>query len=380
MQFVAGPAAVALVIPTRDRVERLLRTLERIAGTPGPNVEVVVADNGSIDGTPTKVRRAFPAVKVIELQRNLGTAARNQAAREAASPLIFMLDDDSGPEPGAVEAVVAALADSTVGVAACLVALPGGRFEEGGSRHVHVGCGAGFRRTTLLELGGYPAEYECYVEEYDLAFGALAAGLDVRFAAGARVWHEPAARESYDYMVEKLTANNAYLAVKFLPPAEAVRHIAWTLYRYGRFAEHTGAQEGFRRACEALPEKISRGERAKTPLPDRALDRVLPHRDTAATFRSLVANGERQVTFLRAGKEIPGLLRAARAAGLEVAAILEPKDGLLAKASAVFDAPIKPIAPNSVIGALVGGGTSPGFALNTLALAAEAGLPEPVTP
>ncbi|NLH48596.1 MAG: glycosyltransferase [Myxococcales bacterium] len=382
MRFVSGAADCALIIPTRDRALRLLDTLSRIAATDGPAVEIIVIDNASVDGTPQRLAADYPQVKVITQSKNHGTAGRNDGVRHAESPIIVLLDDDSGPAPGTLEKLIAALRDPSLGIAACPVRLPNGVWEEGGSRHVHIGCGAAMRRRIFLDLGGYPNEYETYVEEYDLAYRVLAADLRVEYLDGAAVWHEPAARASYDYMVEKLTANNAYLATRFYPWDEAVSFIAWTVYRYSVFAAKREAQTGFRRAMESLPEKILRGQAQPHPLPERALDFILPHRDTARAFYELHTAGTTQIAFLRAGKEIPGLIRAARNAGLKVEAIYEPDDGLFGGVDQLFNVPIRPFSEVTpqMNARLVIGGTSPGFIRNTLELAAKHRLPAPAVP
>jgi GT2 family glycosyltransferase len=328
------------------------------------------------------VAAAYPAVRVLSMDKNLGMAARNDGARAARSPAVLMLDDDSGPEPGTLELLLTALNDPSVGIAAALVRLPGGQYEEGGGRHVHIGCGAAFRRDVLLGLGGYHPEYECYVDEYDLAYRALAADLRVAYVPDALIWHEPNARSTYDYMVEKLTANNAYLAAKFYPWDEALRFIAWTTYRYSVFARKRGALTGFRRALEEMPDKILRGQTHRQTLPDRALDLVLPQRETARTFLALRSHRAREIAFLRAGKEIPGLIRAAQGAGLTVHAIYESPDGLLLDAGHLFGVPVRPVSEFKTRSAqtLFVGGTSPGFILNTLQAAADLGLPTPQVP
>lgn len=382
MRFIDQAADCAVVIPTRDRAQSLLKTLTRLADTPGPDLEIVIVDNGSVDGTAGHVVKAFPKVRIIPLPTNRGATARNDGIRQAKSPIVLTLDDDSGPFPGTVEKLVTALEDPSLGIAACPVLMPDGRFEEGGSRYVPVGCGAAFRRDVLLSLGGFHPEYKVYVEEYDLAYRFLAADLAVRYIDDAPVWHEPAPRPSLDHMVEMLTANNAYLATKFFPRVDALRFISWMVYRYSQFAAKKNATAGFQRGMERLADKVIRGDADHTLLPERVLDQVLPHRNTAPTFINLIGRGVERVAFLRAGKELPGLLTAAQNAGLKIEAIFEPPDGLFAEHDRLFDVPVRPLsaAHDADDATLVIGGTSYGFVRNTLALAQRAGLPTPLVP
>lgn len=93
---------LSIVIPTRDRRKRLLATLaaldrQRLDGTA---VEVVVADNGSSDGTPAALRaRARSALPVVVVQepRSGASFARNAALEHVRAPLVLLLGDDMVP-------------------------------------------------------------------------------------------------------------------------------------------------------------------------------------------------------------------------------------------------------------------------------------------
>jgi peptidoglycan/xylan/chitin deacetylase (PgdA/CDA1 family) len=87
---------VSVVIPTRDRRQRLLRTLEDVRRQRGPSLEVVVVDDGSRDGTATAVEQlGDERLRVVRNERSLGLAgARNAGIRAAAGEWIAFLDDD----------------------------------------------------------------------------------------------------------------------------------------------------------------------------------------------------------------------------------------------------------------------------------------------
>src|SRR5690349_6536179 len=65
-------AAVIVNFNQRDHLRRCLSSvLEALAAVDGPS-EVVVVDNGSVDGAPDMVRQAFPEVRLIERGYNSG--------------------------------------------------------------------------------------------------------------------------------------------------------------------------------------------------------------------------------------------------------------------------------------------------------------------
>ncbi|BBJ45289.1 glycosyl transferase [Streptomyces antimycoticus] len=96
---------ITVVIITRNRRAELLHTLGRLAELP-ERPPVIVADNGSSDGTADAVARVHGGVRLLRLRRNLGALGRNVAVREVRTPYIAFCDDDSWWEPGALETAV----------------------------------------------------------------------------------------------------------------------------------------------------------------------------------------------------------------------------------------------------------------------------------
>ena len=66
-----------------------------VANTRGEGMEIVVADNGSTDSSRDILRKEFPSVRVIELDRNYGFAeGYNRALAETDSTYIVLLNSD----------------------------------------------------------------------------------------------------------------------------------------------------------------------------------------------------------------------------------------------------------------------------------------------
>jgi rhamnopyranosyl-N-acetylglucosaminyl-diphospho-decaprenol beta-1,3/1,4-galactofuranosyltransferase len=110
----AGPPGVVAVIVTFNRRDLLLEALAAVvAQQPAPD-EVIVVDNASADGTADAVRAAFPEVRLAELGANYGGAGGfaygMAAALAGGAGLIWAMDDDTIPQPGALGALLAARA------------------------------------------------------------------------------------------------------------------------------------------------------------------------------------------------------------------------------------------------------------------------------
>jgi glycosyltransferase involved in cell wall biosynthesis len=96
---------ITVVIPTKNRRELLRETLaalDRQAGVPGP-FEVVVADDGSTDGTAEYLESArgtfsFP-LECLRLPAAGPAAARNRGIARASARRTLLLGDDTVPDP-----------------------------------------------------------------------------------------------------------------------------------------------------------------------------------------------------------------------------------------------------------------------------------------
>lgn len=100
--------AVSIIIPTHNRPDLLVRAVES-AQAAGTNVEVIVVDDASTDGTAA-VCRELKGIKYIRLERNQGVAgARNVGILESTGKYVAFLDDDDRRLPGSVDTQAAVL-------------------------------------------------------------------------------------------------------------------------------------------------------------------------------------------------------------------------------------------------------------------------------
>jgi rhamnopyranosyl-N-acetylglucosaminyl-diphospho-decaprenol beta-1,3/1,4-galactofuranosyltransferase len=103
---------VAAVVVTHNRRTLLLESLAAVHAQSRVPTEVIVVDNACTDGTAAAVRDRFPAVRLARLERNYGGAGGFAygmgLALARAADLIWLLDDDTVPEPGALQALLAA--------------------------------------------------------------------------------------------------------------------------------------------------------------------------------------------------------------------------------------------------------------------------------
>jgi GT2 family glycosyltransferase len=116
----AGPAPrVTAVVVTYNRRPLLMEALAAVQAQDRPADAVIVVDNASTDQTAAAVRERFPAVRLAQLARNTGGAggfAYGMALALAdGTDLVWLMDDDTVPEPGALAALLDARARHPAG-------------------------------------------------------------------------------------------------------------------------------------------------------------------------------------------------------------------------------------------------------------------------
>lgn len=114
-----GGSSVAAVVVTYNRRELLDEALTALAAQTRVPDRVVVVDNASADGTAAMVADRFPKADLLTLPRNVGGAGGFSAgmarALDGGADLLWLLDDDTVPGPGALEALLAAREKAATG-------------------------------------------------------------------------------------------------------------------------------------------------------------------------------------------------------------------------------------------------------------------------
>jgi glycosyltransferase involved in cell wall biosynthesis len=173
-----GPVRVSVVIPAFNAAATLGAQLEALAAQEAAEpFEVVVADNGSTDGTADVVRsyaERMPLLRLVDASERTGSnVARNAGVRAARGELVLMCDADDVVAPGWVDALVGALGSAdAVGGHLDRTSLNPDLLRiwpdyEGHSQVTvqlgflprPVGANAGFRRAVWEELGGFDERY-----------------------------------------------------------------------------------------------------------------------------------------------------------------------------------------------------------------------------
>ncbi len=212
-------ARVAVAVVTMNTRDDVLACLASLQGE--PDVEIVVLDNLSDDGTAAAIGERFPGVRVIEAERRAGFGANNNVLiRATTAPYVYLLNPDTESEAGSV-AVLAGVLDASPAVAAvaprvvfgngrvqdsawrfpspatCVRAAltlgRGGITQSGGDapRRVEWAMASALmlRRSALDEVGVFDEGFFMYGEETDLERRLTDAGHEVRWTPAVTVVH-----------------------------------------------------------------------------------------------------------------------------------------------------------------------------------------------
>ena len=220
--------AVSVVVPTRQRRERLERLLRHLSAQSLDvhQFEAVVAVDGSVDGT----REMLEALDVPYRLRwtwaaNAGRAtACNRAIRQAEGEIVVILDDDMEPSPGLLRAHLEA---HPPGARRCAMGAAPMSVSPGAPAHVRYVAAkfeehllrlsrpdhrfvlrdfysgnASVRRQELVDVGLFEERFRIYGnEDLELAYRLVRSGIELGYAPDA------VARQHYDKSLASLAAD-----------------------------------------------------------------------------------------------------------------------------------------------------------------------------
>lgn len=101
-----GAPLVSVIMPAYNARPYIAEAMQSVLSQDYPNIELIVVDDGSVDGSAECAKMFGDRVKVIR-QANAGVAAaRNKGLDEAKGELIAFLDADDVWLPGKISAQV----------------------------------------------------------------------------------------------------------------------------------------------------------------------------------------------------------------------------------------------------------------------------------
>ncbi len=206
--------------------EHLRRFLPAVVATTPPEIGIVVADNGSTDGSLALLKSEFPCIRTIALDRNYGFAeGYNLALAQLGADCFILLNSDVEPTTGWCEPLIEALeADPRLAAVSPKILSYTNKeyFEYAGAsggfidrlgypfcrgrilstvekdegqydspRDTFWASGACFacRSELFTEMGGFDGRFFAHMEEIDLCWRAQLFGYKVAVEPRSVVYH-----------------------------------------------------------------------------------------------------------------------------------------------------------------------------------------------
>ena len=241
---------VSVVIVNWNGRQHLGECLESLRSQTFRDLEIVLVDNGSQDGSREYVQEHFPEVRLIALQKNYGFAGGNNAGIRAASGrYLALLNNDtkvdpawlmnlmkeaeanrapvgmwaskilSYDDPGIIDNVGILLYPDGLGRGKGRLEKDEGQYDERGEAFFPSGCAGLYRREMLDEIGLFDEAFFAYADDVDLGLRARLAGWQCIYVPSAKVYHKYSSSSSAHspfkaFLVER---NRIWVLLKYYP-------------------------------------------------------------------------------------------------------------------------------------------------------------------
>lgn len=240
---------VTIIIPNYNGKHFLPPCMEALSKQSYQEFEVIVVDNHSTDGSTEYMEEYYPEVRIITLDKNRGfSAAVNAGIRQASTPYVILLNNDTIVDPYFVEELLRAVRKSPrifsvsskmiqmyhpelIDSAGDLYTLAGWGICRGTGRPVNnyvqpdeifsACAGASiYRRSVFRRIGYFDESHFAYLEDLDVGYRARIYGYENRYCPTAVVRHvgSGTSGSKYNSFKVRLSARNSvWLIYKNMP-------------------------------------------------------------------------------------------------------------------------------------------------------------------
>lgn len=294
----------SVIIPNWNGQQYLQVCLDALRNQSYPDVEVIIADNASEDGSQTFVREQYPEVVLVELPENRGfTGACNAGMEVATGEYIALLNNDTEVESDWAQNVVDALKrhpEATFAASKMLLfdqrdtfhtagdffrvdGMPGnrgvwekdvGQYDE--EEFVFSACGGSsvYRRDMLEIVGFLDDDFYFSCEDIDLSWRAQLQGYRCLYVPSAIVYHQLSATGGGVTASYYNGRNYIYLLVKDYPTdlwrqywfaiLKAQLRLAWEALKAWRGDAARARLRGMLRGLVDVPKLLRKRQRVQS--------------------------------------------------------------------------------------------------------------------
>lgn len=242
-------AKVSIVIPNYNGIKYVETCLDALKKQTMKDVEILVIDNGSTDGSLELVQEKYPEVALVSMGTNTGfCGAVNEGIRRSQSPYVLLLNNDTQAAPTFVEELYGAI-ERDEQIFSCSAKMlqyhDRSRIDDAGDYYCALGwayargkgapaekydraddiffscAGAAiYRKSILDQIGSFDENHFAYLEDADIGYRARIYGYRNRYVPQAVVYHVGSASSGSVYNLFKTrhsSRNSIYLIYKNMP-------------------------------------------------------------------------------------------------------------------------------------------------------------------
>ncbi|MBN1356381.1 glycosyltransferase [bacterium] len=154
---------VSVIIVTWNGMKYVPDCLKSVQNQDYPDLETIVVDNGSVDGTPDWIQSNYPGINLIRLKRNTGFARGiNTGLSVAAGEIVLMLNQDTKAAPDWTRHMVNGLKDDPrIAIAGCKIFCPDGITLQHAGGILHRNGLTDHSGSGEKDAGQYDADRDC---------------------------------------------------------------------------------------------------------------------------------------------------------------------------------------------------------------------------
>ncbi|MFZ2071221.1 MAG: glycosyltransferase family 2 protein [Halobacteriota archaeon] len=229
---------VSVVIVNWNKKSDLKKAIESIYDQTYQNIEIIVVDNHSTDGSIEMVQKDFLNVKLIIMPDSDYGACEtiNIGMVNTVGEFVVVMDNDAILEKDWIELAVKNFNenDKIGAIGSKVVNYYSKKAEWYHARPVEEwqdkefktsqfhGAAAAFRKSVLDEVGYYPKEYFLYENEFALGAKIINAGYDVIYCPNVVAYHKATYKTISKRVVYYGTRNKLWNALMYLPAKTAI--------------------------------------------------------------------------------------------------------------------------------------------------------------
>lgn len=240
---------VSIVVPNYNGIKYIQTCLDALRKQTMEDVEILVIDNGSEDGSCELVEENYPEVQLVKMGKNTGfCGAVNEGIRRSAAPFVLLLNNDTQADRNFTRKLYEGIKKDPqifscaakmlqfdnreliddAGDFYCALGWAFARGKGAGASafdredNIFFSCAGAaiYRKSILNEIGLFDENHFAYLEDADIGYRARICGYKNRYIPAAVVYHVGSGSSGSVYNLFKTrysSRNSIYLIYKNMP-------------------------------------------------------------------------------------------------------------------------------------------------------------------